>query len=70
MNTFLGGIFGIKEDREARIFRVTMPSKLRNSDMISDALGRIADFESMYGSNKKIQARKKSLLKKLYSLAP
>ena len=67
MNTFLGGI---KEDREARLFRVTMPSKCRNSDMCSDALSRIFDFERNYGSNKRVQARKKSLLKKLYSLAP
>jgi len=67
MNTFLGGI---KEDREARLFRVTMPSKCRNSDMCSYALDRIFDFERNYGSNKRVQARKKSLLKKLYSLAP
>ena len=67
MNTFLGGI---KEDREARLFRVTMPSKCKNSDMCSYALSRIVDFERNYGSNKRIQVRKKSLLKKLYSYAP
>ena len=67
MATFLGSITGIKEDMEKSLLRATMPSKCRNSDMCSYALERIAYFEYLYGSNKRIQARKKSILKRLYS---
>ena len=70
MATFLGGITGIKEDRERSLLKATMPSKCKDSDMCSYALERIAYHEYLYGSNKRIQARKKSILKRLYSYPP
>jgi hypothetical protein len=70
MSTFLGSITGVKEDSEKSVLRATLPSKCRDADMCSYALERIAYFEYLYGSSKRIQARKKSLLKRLYSYPP